>query len=205
MAGKIETWWNNYREKQKKKSLFSQIMDYVTILLIILLLIPTTRMKLKEWVSRVTMTAPKTKDIEKRKQLETNDLTWQVVTYEGERVSLEALTDEVIFLNFWATWCPPCVAEMPEIQSLYDEYKNDVAFLFVSNETQQKVHTFLQNNGYSIPVVQPVSAPPDALAASSIPTTYIIDKNQRIALAKTGAAKWSSPKFTRLLDELIGE
>ena len=108
-------------------------------------------------------------------------------------------------MNLWATWCPPCIAEMPSMQKIYDAYGDRVVFLLVSNENQEKVTTFLKRKNLSIPSYYPLSSIPKEIASNSIPATYIIDKKGFIVVEKIGAANWNSTSVRKLLDNLLLE
>ena len=74
----------------------------------------------------------------------------------GVTHSLENYKGKVIFLNFWATWCPPCKKEMPDIENIYKEYgenKKDVVILGVNSEKENEVKKFLKDKGYTFPTV----------------------------------------------------
>ncbi|MFW5972303.1 MAG: TlpA family protein disulfide reductase [Bacillota bacterium] len=96
----------------------------------------------------------------------------------GEEVSLYSLHGRKIFLNFWATWCPPCRQEMPDIQKLYEEHK-DITILAVNlRENKGQVSEFLMANGYNFPVVlDPDGNIGNQYMVRGIPTTYILDEN----------------------------
>ena len=128
---------------------------------------------------------------------------WKLVKDDGSIVNLESLDGKVIVVNFWATWCPPCIAEMPSFQKLYDSYKDDVVFLFVANDKENKVAAFLNKNEYTFPVYFEASRRPAEMESNSLPTTYIINKNKEIVVDKTGAVDWNSKKVKDLLDDLI--
>jgi len=128
---------------------------------------------------------------------------WKLANSEGDIVSFESFKGKVIIVNFWATWCPPCIAEMPSFQKLYDAYKEDVVFLFVANDEEKKVTKFLNKNKYTIPIYFEASNRPAEMQSNSLPTTYIINRNGEIVVDKTGAVDWNSNKVKDLLDELI--
>lgn len=138
---------------------------------------------------------------EDRERLSAYD--WELISREGFAFSMETLKGKVIVVNYWATWCPPCIAEMPAFQDLYDAYGKDAVFLFVTNDDREKVDRFMEKNGYSLPVYYPRSRPPVALESSSLPTTYFIDRQGGIAVHKVGAADWNSGRVRRILDELL--
>lgn len=107
----------------------------------------------------------------------------------GEKHSLSDYEGKTIFLNFWATWCPPCRAEMPDIQKLYETYGEDgeVAILGVAapnigNETDEEgVQAFLKENGYTYPVLMDEEGKLfEEYGIYSYPTTFMIDKDGKV-------------------------
>lgn len=131
------------------------------------------------------------------------DYEWILEDMYGERVYFEDARGEVIVLNFWATWCPPCIAEMPSLQELYNAYGDQVKFMFVSQEEDEKIRAFLDKRGFDLPVYKPLSKIPPALYSRSIPATYVIDRDGRIRISKVGVADWNSDSVRGLLDELV--
>ncbi|GAB5616766.1 cytochrome c biogenesis protein CcdA [Faecalimonas canis] len=107
----------------------------------------------------------------------------------GKEHSLSDYKGKTIFLNFWATWCPPCKAEMPDIQKLYETYGDDgevvilgVAAPNFSNETDEEgIRTFLKQNGYTYPVLMDTAGELFMqYGISSYPTTFMIDKEGNV-------------------------
>lgn len=142
-------------------------------------------------------------EVDKEEQLKVENFNWRLKTLEGEDLNLSAFEDNIILVNFWATWCPPCIAEMPSFQDLYDTYGDKVVFLFVANDDPDKVSKFLRDGGYRLPVYFQASQAPKEMDSNSLPTTYIIDRNKNIIVEKVGAADWNSSKVRRLLDKLL--
>jgi len=129
---------------------------------------------------------------------------WSVRTFEGEEVELSRYRGKVVFLNFWATWCPPCVMEMPNIQNLYDSLKNEeVAFLLISKEEKETVQTFIEEKDYNFPVYLSKGKIPNAVRSNSIPATYILDREGVIVFKHTGSAKWDDESCSRFLRSLL--
>ncbi len=91
-------------------------------------------------------------------------------------------------INFWATWCPPCRAEIPELQEFYQAHREDIAFHAVNlGETGKEVKEFLTAEGYQLPVV--LDSDEQAAAAyqvRAIPTTFIVDAKGEIRFHKLG-------------------
>ena len=106
-------------------------------------------------------------------------------------------------INFWATWCPPCIAEMPSLEKLYNSYNGEVVFLFVSDEKQEVISKFKHKHKYQFEVHSALTAFPKEFDVTSIPRTFVIDKNGNIVIDKTGAANWYSDKVIATIDGLL--
>lgn len=138
-------------------------------------------------------------------QLSVENYDWEMMGANGQTFNFEQARDKVVFINFWATWCPPCVAEMPSLQILYNEYGDKVMFLFVAQDGAEKVTSFIDHKGYDLPVYFSITEAPSLLSAKLLPTTYLLDKNGKIIIAETGAADWNSQKTREILDKLLLE
>jgi len=170
---------------------------------ILLLIIPQTRMPIQVFLQRIIAFSPSTISEDKRVSLA--DFSWNLREVNGMSANLNASKEKVILINLWATWCPPCVAEMPSLQALYDDYGDRVDFYFVSNEKSETITKFLDKHNYNFPVYQSLQSPPSVLQSNALPTTYLIDKKGTILINKTGAADWNSKKMKALLDRLLSE
>ena len=155
----------------------------------------------KVFIHRLVAFSPSVEPVDDREVLA--DYEWILEDMNGERAYFEDLKGQVIVLNFWATWCPPCIAEMPSFQELYSMYGDRVHFLFVSQEENAVLKKFLEKKGYDIPVYHPLSRIPEQLYSRSIPATYILDKEGGIRVSKVGVADWNSDKIRDLLDDLL--
>lgn len=142
-------------------------------------------------------------EIEKSSQVRLASFDWNLIDSNGEMVNFSSFENKVVVVNFWATWCPPCVAEMPSFQKLYEDFGDQVVFLFVANDKKSKVVAFIQKHDYSFPVFFQASTVPDELNSNSLPTTFIINKSGDIVVEKTGAADWNSGKARALLIKLL--
>ncbi len=168
---------------------------------ILALIIPQTRMPIQVVLQRFISFSPSEIDKEDRTLLK--DYHWNLSQLDSEKINLSQSEGKVVLINFWATWCPPCVAEMPELQELYETYGDRVDFYFITNETPQKAHNFLKSKGYDFPVYIQMEPSPRALASSSLPTTFVISITGEIIMQKTGAASWNSDKVHQVLDQLL--
>ncbi|MFK7952385.1 MAG: TlpA family protein disulfide reductase [Ekhidna sp.] len=125
-------------------------------------------------------------------------------TIDGESFSFNKMKDQVVFVNFWATWCPPCVAEMPDIQALYDDKGKEVAFVMISlDQDEEKAKDFIERKGFDFPVYFLRSPLPETYDTHSIPTTYVIGTDGLIKVENHGMAKYSSDSFKEFLDGLV--
>ncbi|GGH38956.1 hypothetical protein GCM10011364_08040 [Mangrovimonas yunxiaonensis] len=149
------------------------------------------------------ISTPSTLDKDEQKQL--SDYNWSLIDENGKGFNFEAAKGKVVVINFWATWCPPCIAEMPSLDNLYLEYKDhkDVVLLYVTNDAPQKTQRFKKKNGYQFEVFRPVTAYPEAFDVNTIPRTFIVDKSGTIVLDKTGAANWNSKAIKQIITTLV--
>lgn len=145
--------------------------------------------------------APSEVASEERKTL--MNYNWELSTIDGIKVDFADSENKIILLNFWATWCPPCVAELPSMQHLYDAYGDKVDFYFVTAENSENVERFMKKKGFTFPVYIARQVPPKQLRVSTIPTTFLISDYGKIIIQKTGAARWDSEKVRSTLDRLI--
>ncbi len=122
----------------------------------------------------------------------------------GAAVDFGQFKGKVVFLNFWATWCPPCVAEMPAIQALYDQLGSDqVQFVMVAtNDETAKVKKFLARKGYTFPVYELNGPLPSCYQSSVVPTTFVIDRQGNIVARHQGMANYDSEEFRAFLRNL---
>ncbi|MCX7922289.1 MAG: TlpA family protein disulfide reductase [Clostridia bacterium] len=111
---------------------------------------------------------------------------------DGRKISLGDYKGKNVYLNFFATWCPPCKAEMPDIEKMYQKYKdNDLVVLAVAvGEDRETVKNFVQKNGYSFKVLldsdQSVG---QQYEISAIPVSVFIDKNGNVVAKRVGALR----------------
>ena len=124
---------------------------------------------------------------------------------DNKAVTLGSLRGKVVFLNFWATWCPPCQAEMPSINELRQKLQGnpDVVFLMVDADGDlTRAASFMDQRGYNLPVYTAYGETPPELFGGSMPTTVILDKAGRIALRHEGAADYADPQIQKFIEGL---
>jgi thiol-disulfide isomerase/thioredoxin len=168
----------------------------MTLFLLLMMVNPSVKGAVIQGLMKVGLFQP---DIPAADMMESNvtpDMTF--ADGEGKTFTLSSLRGKVVFLNFWATWCPPCRAEMPSINALYKKYKNDKNVVFLTVDTDgdyKKAKRFMGKHAYELPVYVADSRIPGELLGKSIPTTVIISKNGQIAFRQEGAADYGNDKF----------
>lgn len=182
-----------------------QINNVIWILVLVLILFTPLGFHLRVWANKVIAATMSADVIEDDEQITLEDYHWNLVDLEGKRTDFQSVKGKVAVVNVWATWCPPCVAELPSFVELYADYKDKMIFAFVANDEKTKVEAFLEKKGYALPVYFQASEAPQELMGSTIPVTYIISKSGKIVVDEEGAANWNSERIRRLLDELIAE
>lgn len=130
---------------------------------------------------------------------------WTFYDLEGKAVSLSDKRGQPIFLNEWATWCEPCVAELPSIQALYDSLNTEgVFFALVSYQEPAKLKKFVQEKSLRMPIYTTKNTkPPKGYKAPGIPATFILDRAGAIVMEHFGAANWDALRVRRFLRRLL--
>jgi peroxiredoxin len=128
---------------------------------------------------------------------------------QGQTVRLSDQRGKVVLINFWATWCYPCRSEMPSMNALYQDYRDKgFEILAISSDVQGKdvVAPFVEEYRLTFPVLlDPRDIVGTRLGVQGIPTSYLLDKNGRIAGKEIGAKNWNSPVMRRRLAQLLAE
>jgi thiol-disulfide isomerase/thioredoxin len=127
-------------------------------------------------------------------------------TLDGQQTTLSALKGKVVFLNFWATWCGPCRSEMPSMEALYQRFKSDgLVFAAVDiMENEADVRAFVQHNSLTFPVVLDLDGKVSAAYnIQAVPSTFIIDRDNKILLTVVGARDWYAPAVVEAFTELV--
>ena len=139
---------------------------------------------------------------------QTFDYNFSVKDLDGKKLSMKDLKGKVIFINLWATWCGPCRVEMPSIQNLYNSVdKEKIVFVILSldHENQhRRIVQYIGDKQFTFPVYQPASPLPKLLRVNTIPTTFIIGPDGKVASKKTGMANYDTGEMRSFLRELSG-
>lgn len=181
------------------------IGNSVFVVIILLLLWPTSRAYFQQGLMKIGLFKPTLEEPEKiDSQISVqNNISFK--NDKGEIVNMNDLKGKVVFINFWATWCPPCIAEMPSIATLYERLKgnSEVVFLIVEVEGEsEKANKFMAGKQLNLPVYYPNSQIPKEWLGGSIPTTLIINKHGEIATKHEGLADYSRQEVSDFIIEL---
>ena len=180
----------------------SQRNNIFFLIFILILIIPQTRQPLQVFLHKgLALFSPSIVENDEQKFIA--DYNWQLLDETGQVFNFNAAKGNVVVINFWATWCPPCIAEMPSLEKLYNAYNENVVFLFVSDEKQEVISKFKQKHAYQFKAYSTLTAYPKAFDVRSIPRTLVIDKNGNIVIDKTGAANWYSDKVISTIEDLL--
>jgi len=129
-----------------------------------------------------------------------------VHTIDCKTIDLQQQKGKVVFINFWATWCPPCRAEMPSVNRFYQKLKNDPNIVFLSVDVDNKLNNslaFMKNSGYQIPVYGGrLDGLPTPFYSGTIPKTLVIDKRGLVVFNHTGKASYDGDEFARFVTGL---
>lgn len=131
---------------------------------------------------------------------------FQLEDLEGKTVSLRDFRGKIILLNFWATWCKPCVAEMEDLEKLHRKYKDkNLAVLAINfGENIGEVKGFVTRNKLSLTVLMdPDKEVSRRYRTFSLPTSYLVDKNGYLLAGVMGIPDWKSPDLHLLLESLL--
>jgi thiol-disulfide isomerase/thioredoxin len=134
----------------------------------------------------------------------TYPLSLPLVTLDGRPANLSQFHGKVVLVNLWASWCPPCLAEMPGLQALYQKVDTSkVAFVLLSlDENQNKARALLKRKHYAMPVFFPAAPLGAPFNTSSIPYTVILTPQGRVADRHSGMADYDTPEFKAALEKL---
>ncbi len=179
------------------------VSNALFVILLVLFFIPNTRGMMQIFLTRIFSFSPGVVNVEDRKQVASYD--WKLHGVNTESIDFTIAKDKVVLINYWATWCPPCIAEMPSLQELYNDYQENVMFLFVTNEVDEDISKFMNAKKYNYPVYRALSEHPEPFINDPVPQTYLIDKKGNIVIDKSNAWNWNSDKVREIIDNLLAE
>ncbi|MBG6234921.1 thiol-disulfide isomerase/thioredoxin [Pedobacter sp. CAN_A7] len=176
---------------------------FITALLV-LIFVPSAKAILMQGLMKIGLFKPATTEKPVSAALNLSEIKFKDT--QGKVVDLGSLQGKVVFINFWATWCPPCLAEMPSVNKLYEQFKAnpDVVFLLVDADSDfGKSQQYMDKKKYGLPVYAVASSIPEILFKGSLPTTAVLDKAGNLVYHGEGAANYADKKFVAFIEKLI--
>ena len=127
---------------------------------------------------------------------------------ENNIFTLQNFKGKNLFINYWATWCNPCLAEMPYMAELYENFKDeeDIIFLYLSREKLETIKNYIPKDEslQQLPIYK-IITDDEFFATSGIPTTFIINSDGEVIVKDLGSAFWNDESVFKLIDNLIGK
>ena len=123
---------------------------------------------------------------------------------KGQPVSLKQYQGKTIFINFWATWCKPCIKEMPSILEAQNILqKENIIFLLASNENVGQIEEFENTNKYKFNYVRIENG--EEMNVQALPTTFIFNRDGNLVFSETGSRKWNEKNNIDLILKIAKE
>ena len=127
---------------------------------------------------------------------------------ENNIFSIQNFKGKNLFINYWATWCNPCLAEMPYMAELYEKYKDeeDIIFLYLSREKLETIKNYIPKDEslQQLPIYK-IITDDEFFATSGIPTTFIVNSDGKVIVKDLGSAFWNDESVFKFIDNLIGK
>jgi thiol-disulfide isomerase/thioredoxin len=133
----------------------------------------------------------------------------ELIDTNQNKLNLSELKGSVVFIHFWATWCEPCIDELPSMEILFRRLSTNPRFKLITvlfKDDRKKVLRYMEENGYTFPVyVNPDGSAAKKFGITGVPETFIIDKNGVLRDKMIGPEKWDSPIIVGMLQSMIHE
>jgi thiol-disulfide isomerase/thioredoxin len=120
----------------------------------------------------------------------------------NQPIDLNQFRGKVVFINVWATWCKPCIEEMPSIKQAQTMLEGkDIEFLFASNEDKERIQSFAERRKLDLRFV--ILENLEELQIQALPVTYVLNRSGELVFSEPGYRKWDDPKNIELLNKII--
>jgi thiol-disulfide isomerase/thioredoxin len=125
---------------------------------------------------------------------------------EGSEFSLRDFKGKTLFINYWATWCNPCLAEMPSMVKLYEQYRDNeaIVFLYLSKESRDTIIDYIPKDEAlaKLPLYK-IITDDELFSTRGIPTTFIVDSSGEILVKDVGSAIWDDQSVINYIDNIL--
>mgnify|MGYP000219774570 CR=1 FL=1 len=157
----------------------------------------------KAFIQRQILMKPSLEKVENEVTFSAQELNLPLKGINVPDANLADFQGKIVFLNFWGTWCPPCRAEFPSVQQLYNTKKDQIQFVLIAMQDQEEnIRKFLVENHYTTPVYIATGPISEKMLPQVFPTTFLIGKNGRILKKEEGASDWNSASVHQFLDSI---
>jgi peroxiredoxin len=133
----------------------------------------------------------------------------ELIDAQENKLRLSELKGSVVFVNFWAAWCPPCIEEIPSIEALFRSLSGEQNFRMITilyRDDMDRISKSAREQGYTFPIYRdPESSAAQQFGITGVPETFIIDKKGILRDKVIGPYNWDSPGITGTLLQLINE
>ncbi len=164
-------------------------------------------MYLNEVIEPPKLEAPSAEDM-KVTTIDFDSNMLQFSDLENNIFTLQNFKGKNLFINYWATWCNPCLAEMPYMAELYENYKDeeDIIFLYLSREKLEIIKNYIPKDEslQQLPIYK-IITDDEFFATSGIPTTFIVNSEGEVIVKDLGSAFWNDESVFKFIDNLIGK
>lgn len=198
-------WLKNKLNTWRTKSTLGKVSDLLFFLILVLMVTPGGRIFYQRMLLKTGIYNINTSFYQEETVLSSEDWNSSFYDRSGNLRTLAEFKGKVLFINQWATWCPPCKAEFPSVSNIsgiFNDQEN-IEFLLLTPDNFQRVDQFIHDyeSRKDLPVYQTHQL--TETFGNSLPTTLIIDKQGKIAFKKTGMAQYDTPSFIRSIQSLL--
>ena len=165
-----------------------------------ILLVPSWRVKFQSWIQGFTL-SESTFSIQSQKPLNEEAENWQLFDLNGDLIVLSDFTGQPLVINFWATWCPSCMAEMPELRELKNKVDANVKFIAVTEETPEVIENAGMSEDYDF--IYCTQNFPSFFNIKVYPTLAIVNREMEQIYRQEGATSFDSEKNISFLNSLL--
>ena len=170
----------------------------LSVVLLLIIFVPDAKSLILRSLFSVGLFKPGSPFTEHKRDTSAANISFTFLDENNQPVELSSLRNKIVFINFWADWCPPCRAEMPSINSLYNELNNDPRYYFILlhvDGNRERGLSYMHARGFDLPVALPAGNIPTELFQGPLPTTIVIDAGGKITFRHEGVANYSSSGF----------